>query len=301
MIQINKVNTFKGHKDAIYTLHQGAEPWQFFSGSGDGMVVKWDLKNPDQGQLIANLPTSVYALQYIPNRNMLVIGQNYQGIHIIDLETNKEIGSLKFTDAAIFDLKLMDDYVLAATGDGTLFKIDLGTLTITKKSQNSTKSARCISINPHNSEIAVGYSDSYIRVFNGEDLQLDQEIEAHKNSVFSLSYHPLKPLLLSASRDAHLKIWDPNREYELVESIVAHMYAINHIEFSPSGHHFVTCSMDKSIKVWSSEEFQLLKVIDKSRYASHGTSVNKLYWSTYQNQLASCSDDRTISIWDLKI
>ena len=31
--------------------------------------------------------------------------------------------------------------------------------------------------------------------------------------------------------------------------------------------------------------FKLLKVIDKSRHAGHGTSVNKLLWTDYQDQL----------------
>ena len=87
--------------------------------------------------------------------------------------------------------------------------------------------------------------------------------------------------------------------YAQQTEIVAHMYAINHIDFSPDGKHFVTCSMDKSIKVWDAEEFQLLKVIDKSRHAGHGTSVNKLLWTNFSDQLVSASDDRTISIWNI--
>ncbi|MEL7147920.1 MAG: WD40 repeat domain-containing protein, partial [Bacteroidota bacterium] len=101
-------------------------------------------------------------------------------------------------------------------------------------------------------------------------------------------------------RDAHLKIWEVAKTYDLAEDIVAHMYAINNVHFSPNGKHFVTCSMDKSIKVWDAATFRLLKVIDKARHAGHGTSVNKLYWSPFSNQLVSCSDDRTISIWDIK-
>ncbi len=83
------------------------------------------------------------------------------------------------------------------------------------------------------------------------------------------------------------------------ESIAAHLFAINDIEYSPDGKHFATCSMDKSIKIWDAKAFQLLKVIDKARYAGHGTSVNKLYWSTYENKLISGSDDRSISVWDI--
>ena len=77
------------------------------------------------------------------------------------------------------------------------------------------------------------------------------------------------------------------------------MYTINSVSYSPDGKHFVTCSMDKTIKVWDAESYKLLKIIDKSRHAGHGTSVNKVLWSTFNNEIISCSDDRTISIWNL--
>jgi WD40 repeat protein len=57
--------------------------------------------------------------------------------------------------------------------------------------------------------------------------------------------------------------------------------------------------MDKSIKVWDAAELKLLKVIDRSRHAGHGTSVNKVLWTDYNNQLLSASDDRMISVWDI--
>ena len=126
------------------------------------------------------------------------------------------------------------------------------------------------------------------------------EIEAHKISVFTVQYSPDQRYLISGSRDAHLKIWDPQHGYKLRESIVAHMFAINHLDFSPDGKHFVTCSMDKSIKVWDARTFQLLKVIDKARHAGHGTSINKVLWTDFNNLLLSASDDRSISIWDIK-
>jgi WD40 repeat protein len=57
--------------------------------------------------------------------------------------------------------------------------------------------------------------------------------------------------------------------------------------------------MDKSIKVWDMAALKLLKVIDRSRHAGHGTSVNKVLWTNYDDQLLSASDDRTISVWKL--
>ena len=298
-IQVSKLHTFRGHKDAVYTIEPLEGDTMFFSGAGDGMVVKWDLTEPDQGKLVANVQNSVYALQSIPEQQMLIVGENFEGIHVIDLVASKELGSLALTKSAIFDIAHINGKLMVATGSGKVLRVDLAGLVVDKELEFSQKSARCIAINSQGNEFAVGYSDHSIRIFDLPTLELKYELTGHTNSVFTVAYHPVLPLLVSAGRDAHIKTWDHQQNYQERHSIPAHMYAINHIDFSPNGHHFVTCSMDKSIKVWDALEFKLLKVIDKVRYAGHGTSVNKLYWSQHE-QLASCSDDRTITIWDLK-
>jgi WD40 repeat protein len=185
-----------------------------------------------------------------------------------------------------------------ASGDGMITCVELEKLSIVQKKRQSEKNARTIAIHEGRGEIAVGYSDHFIRIFDIDTLTLKQEWSAHSNSVFTVRYSPDGKFLFSGSRDARLKVWDVQAGYLLVTEIVAHMYAINHIEFSPNGKHFVTCSMDKSIKVWDLEELKLLKVIDKARHAGHGTSVNKLLWNS--NLLLSASDDRSISAWDIE-
>ncbi len=299
-IQVDKINTYQGHREPVYTVVPGPERWEFLSGAGDGMVVSWNLRDPDKGHLLANLPTSVYALCYIPSRKLIVVGQNYQGIHVINPATRKEVGSLKFTEAAIFDLFYQNGRLFVATGEGSVYIISLKHLRVIKRLKLSTENARCLAWDQTEECLAVGFSDNHIRILDGDTFKVKNDFEAHTNSVFSLKYHPFKRLLVSAGRDAHLRVWSIEEDYNAYAAVAAHMYAINHIEFSPSGHHFVTCSMDKSIKVWNSQDFRLLKVIDQARHASHGTSVNKLYWSTFEEKLVSCSDDRTIGIWDIK-
>ena len=296
--QIKRLQSLTGHRDAVYTVHQGAEPSKFFSGSGDGMIVSWDLKNPERGDLVARLPNSVYALHYLREREILIAGHNYEGIHLLDWKNKKEVASLKLTAAAIFDIQSFGDRLLVATGDGALTLVDLRTLSIVNTVKCSNKSARTIAINQSSGDIAVGFSDFFVRVFD-ENLTLKLEWQAHQNSVFTLRYTPDGRRLMSGSRDARLKAWAADSGYEQVEEIVAHMYAINHIEFSPDGKHFVTCSMDKSIKVWDQDPMKLLKVIDRARHAGHGTSVNKLLWTDYHHQLVSASDDRSISVWQI--
>jgi WD40 repeat protein len=298
-LHVQKLHTLAGHRDCVYTLQGSSDSRFFFSGSGDGMVVVWNLEAPEVGEVIAKLPNSVYALHHQPGSDVLIAGHNYDGIHILDWKNKKEVGSLQLTKAAIFDIQSFEQQLLVATGEGSLIKVDSKNLVVIGQVQSSEKSARAISISKERGEIAVGYSDHNIRIYDLDNLKLKYEWNAHTNSVFTVRYTPDGKFLISGSRDARLKVWDAETGYLQVAEVVAHLYAINHLDFSPDGKHFVTCSMDKSIKVWDAEKLKLLKVIDRARHAGHGTSVNKVLWTSYHDQLLSASDDRTISVWNI--
>lgn len=298
-VQVDKLHTLTGHNQSVYTLQPSSKSGIVFSAAGDGMVVMWDLGQPESGRLIARLSNSIYALHFHEPSGMLIAGHNYDGIHLLDPTERKEVGSLKLTSAAIFDIQSLGHFLFVAVGDGTLIKVDCRSLAIVGARQLSPKSARCIAVNAHTGEVAVGYSDHFIRVFSADDLSMIHEWKAHQNSVFTLQYDPGGSRLFSGSRDARLKAWNAQSDYALDQEVIAHLYAINHLDFSPDGKHFVTCSMDRSVKVWETEDVRLLKVIDRSRHAGHGTSVNKVLWTSYHNQLLSASDDRTISVWNI--
>lgn len=298
-VSVNKLHTFTGHNDCVYTLEPSGLDSIFFSGAGDGMVVQWDLTKPNEGVLIAKVPNSIYALHHHPESNLLIAGQNYEGIHVLDWRDKKEIGSLRLSDAAIFDIDSIDSLLLVGMGDGLLYTINLKTLQVIDKIRLSEKSIRSIAVNRATAEIAIGYSDNFIRILDAHDMHVKYEWEAHTSSVFTVRYLPGSQYLVSGSRDARLKVWDVPGGYTVVNEVVAHMYAINHMTLSPDGKNFVTGSMDKTVKVWDTESQQLLKVIDRSRHAGHGTSINKVLWSAHENQVISASDDRTISVWSI--
>jgi WD40 repeat protein len=299
-ILVKKLHTLTGHNDCIYALKEGADPRYFYTGAGDGMVVEWDLDHPKDGVLLARLPHSVYALEVDPKRNFLIVGHNYEGIHVIDLEEKMESWSLKLSSAAIFDLKIFGDELFVATGDGVLIVVDMQMRAVKRQVKLSSKSIRVLAIAPEKKHLAIGFSDYSIQVL---DLAADAvpitRLESHSNSVFALGYSPDEKILVSGARDACLKFWNTDH-YLLEENVVAHLYAINYLSFREDGKFLVTCSMDKSLKIWEMTTYNLVKVIDKARNAGHGTSINKVFWSTYSGVIVSVSDDRTIAIWQIE-
>ncbi|MCC9137904.1 WD40 repeat domain-containing protein [Pontibacter silvestris] len=302
-IQVQKIATLTGHRDCVYTLEPSGNQAKFFSAGGDGLVAAWDLHNPENGELMAQVTTSVYALRFVQDRNLLLIGQNQEGVQVIDLKDKKILKSVALPKVAIFDIiySLEHNKVFVALGNGSIAVLTADTFELKAMVRKSDQSVRCLALNNNTGELAAGYSDNIIRVFNVSNLELKHELMSHTNSVFTVAYSPDGLLLLSAGRDAHLRVWEVEKAYEERGYVIAHMYTVNHIAYSPDGRFFATCSMDKSIKLWDAQTFKLLKVIDKVRNASHGTSVNKLFWSAHQNQLVSCSDDRTISVWDINL
>jgi len=284
----------------FHALEKAGASNQFFSAGGDGMVVLWDMKNPEEGELIAKVENSVYALAFLQQANQLVIGQNFRGVHLVDIPSKKEIYSTTITESYIFDIQLLDDLILVGTGEGYLIVLSNKDLTTITKVKLSNQSIRSIAVSPDKNHLVVGSSDNTIRILNRNTFAVIKEIQAHENSVFTVCFSKDGRYLVSGGRDAHLKIWNVAKGFELENSIVAHIFAINHIVYHPTEPYFATCSMDKSIKIWEANSFQLLKVIDKARHAGHATSINKMLWSSHENLLISASDDRTITTWDIK-
>lgn len=294
VFDVTKIDSLKGHRDSVFALDFHKEDNLVFSSGADGMVVLWDISQKDLGKIIAKIPASVYSLKYMKSSGNLLIGQNFDGLHLLNLESKEELASVQLTKSYIFDIQLSDKYILVAEGQGRVFLINRESLKVIHVWDETDKSARSISL--LDNVAAVGYSDNMIRLFDIDKTTKIDEWEAHENSVFKVLFTN-DGTLMSASRDAHLKFWKIDGQLE--DDIIAHMYAINDICLSPDKKYFATCSMDKSLKIWDYKKRTLLKVIDKARHAGHGTSVNKLLWTNFNNYIVSCSDDRSLSIWEI--
>jgi len=296
---VTKIATLAGHRDAVYAL-TGGTGGAVYSGSADGMVVGWDTTDPTRdGELLARVQNSVYALRHLPELGLLVLGHNFQGIQAIDLSQKQLVHATALPPVAIFEIVFSESRqrLYVALGDGTLAVLTVPDFRLEKLLRLADKSLRCLALHEGRSELAVGSSDTFTRILDLDSLEVKCLLGESTNSVFSVAYSVDGMRLLTAGRDAQIRTWDVATGYTLTGSVPAHMYTINHLAFSPDGRYLASCSLDKSIKLWDATTLTLLRVLDRARAAGHGTSVNRLVWPGAENRLVSCSDDRSLVVW----
>ncbi|MBO2011451.1 WD40 repeat domain-containing protein [Hymenobacter negativus] len=299
---VTRIATLAGHRDAVYAMTGGADD-TIYSGSADGMVVSWNAAEPGRdGELLARVENSVYALRHLPALDMLVLGHNFQGIQAIDLAKRQLAHATALPPVAIFEIVVSQSRqrLYVALGDGTLAVLTLPDFRLEKLLRLADKSLRCLALHEDRHELAVGSSDTFTRILDLDSLTTKYTLGESTNSVFSVAYSPDGTRLLTAGRDAQVRTWDVPAGYSLAGTVPAHMYTINNLAFSPDGQYLASCSLDKSIKLWDAATLTLLRVLDRARAAGHGTSVNRLVWPGNQNRLVSCSDDRSLAVWQIE-
>lgn len=286
-----------GLQGAVYTLSPAFEPHCFFSGDGDGKVVKWNLQQLDTATVLADVPSNIFSLGLLTEAQLLAIGSLQGILYLIDLSKRQLLEPSYQLDGAIYVLQQHHRKLYIGTSKGQLYQLDIENKEIIHLRTISTKSIRTIVCHPSSEYAAIGCSDHNIYLLDLKTHQIRATLTGHKNSVFALHFSSDGQYLFSGGRDALLNVWDLQASFSLLESIQAHLFTINSIVESPSKKWLATGSRDKSIKIWSSSDLSLQKVIEPTKGVGHLNSVNKLLWLDFEKILLSASDDRSIMGW----
>lgn len=295
-MKIERLDTFAGHRGAIYALSSGLEPYYIYSAGSDGWVVQWNLQKPDLGKVVAQISGSVFAMAFDAASGILWVGQNFEGIHGILVSDQSRVFSIQLPSLSIYAIEIVDGQVWLGHQDGLITVVDQETQAVKKRIKAGESNVRSFCPLP-NGTIAVGASDGFIRIFDLA-FNLNHAWRAHQTTVFSMVYQSESATLVSAGRDAYLKKWNLAGELQ-GEAVPAHIYSINTLVQSPCGSYLATGSMDKTIKIWDAGTLRLMKVLDYARYGGHKNSINRLIWSAFEDLLVSASDDKNISVWKI--
>ncbi|CAN5319446.1 hypothetical protein BH09BAC5_BH09BAC5_27270 [soil metagenome] len=290
---------FGGHRGGIYGLTTGASPEIIFSGSSDKFIGSWNLKTESQEEFAIECPFPVYALHFLPERNLLLAGTGGGTFHVIDVATKQIIQTEQLHIAQIFDIaeSKKNGLIFTASADGSFSVLNSADFSGIKNLKITPEKVRGFALSPDENLLAVTCGDGNLKIYALPQVEEIHSFTAHTMATNTVAWHPEGKYLLTGGRDAHLNVWDVNNNFESIKSIPAHNFALYHIVFSPDKKYFATASRDKSMKIWDAETFELLLRCGKDGVDGHKNSVNRLHWNKLG--LISGSDDRSLIVWDV--
>ncbi len=155
--------------------------------------------------------------------------------------------------------------------------------------------ARTLSFSPDDgANIAVGFADGMVIVFDvatGKELSTLAE---HIDSVCSVAFSPDGKLLASGDNET-MRIWDIATSKMVMGSPYGHGDTVNSVAFSPDGKLVVSGSFDGSVRFWD-------LATGKEAMApllGHTSQVSSIAFSPDGKLVASGGYDHAVRIWDV--
>ena len=113
----------------------------------------------------------------------------------------------------------------------------------------------------------------------------------HTKSITQTRFFPDSGhLLLSASADSKIALWDVYHQRELLRTYSGHTKSVNDIDFNPSGTQFVSASYDRYMKLWDTETGKVVNKFTTGK-TPHVVRINP---STPHEFLAGMSDKKIL-------
>ncbi|XP_008278666.1 striatin-4 [Stegastes partitus] len=168
-----------------------------------------------------------------------------------------------------------------------------------------------------------------LTVANDNDLSMDMQdnreefkktwnprftLRSHFDAIRALTFHPNQAVLLTASEDGTLKLWNLNKamhskknaalDVEPIYTFRAHSGAVLSLTMGEDGESCYSGGLDGTVRCWKMPDLNVDPYdnydpgIESSALAGHEDSVWGLTYSAVHHRLASCSADGTIRVWD---
>jgi eukaryotic-like serine/threonine-protein kinase len=291
-------SVLRGHKSYVYPVAYSPDGQWVAAGDWDNKVLLWDALTMENTASLPH-PGNIRALAFSPDSSWLVSGcAQDESLHIWNVATARRQNKVKGPGRGITQAVAVSPngaYIAAADSDGSVSIMDSSTGASVQSFRMAAGdfAKKSLAYSPDGRFLAgTGEDETQIDIQETQTRHRSAQLTGHTGVVSSVSFSGDGRLLVSASADRTVRIWDVASS-KCISVLTGHTDAIFAAVFHPDGKRLASAGRDRSILLWDLASGQ-----EVARLEAHTNYVFSLAFSPDGTSLASGSGDGTVRIWD---
>ncbi|MBL6446279.1 caspase family protein [Fulvivirga sp. 29W222] len=276
--------TLKGHREVIFSVNFSKDQKTIITGSWDGTARIWDATSGELIQTMIFENNSPYQANLYKNNIYAFIAGLDKSLKMVELDSKKDVRQfVGHTDIIqAFDIHPSGDFLTSVSWDGKLKLWNIAT-GLQQWKFTSDEPLYAVKYGREGKLLALGGADRVIRIMNASDGKLINSLQGHQAAITNIDFSPDNTLLISASEDGMIKIWDAVEGKELITYVILEnndWMAINSEGyFNASSGAFDKIAFVRGMQSFSAdqffEQFYQPDLLDKT-FKSKGQGMNML-------------------------
>ncbi|EGC34710.1 hypothetical protein DICPUDRAFT_153024 [Dictyostelium purpureum] len=259
-LNTKRAKVLRGHDDLVMAIDVSADGKYLISGSRDKSAIFWDLEKREE-ILTLKGHTGIISCVALPRKQ----------------------------STAMFAVTASDDRTIK------LWKFSANQNN-KKISASATKIAHdkdinSIAIAPNDKIIATASQDTFVKLWNADNLEPITTIKAHRRGVWHVEFSPVDQCMLTCSADGTIKIWSLT-DYTCLKTLEGHKGSVLKASFISFGMQIVSVAAEGLIKLWNIKTNECVNTFE-----GHETKIWALSVKKDQENFITGGSDSKIIAW----